>query len=102
MRFWPRSLQGQLLLAIALALLVAQGVSAALIYRAQAERREAALVSAAAFRLTGGASRDGPGPRGGLGRGEQRDGDGEEQLPLKTPRPEPHHPGTRRTSAANM
>ena len=71
MRFWPQSLQGQLLLAIALALLVAQGLSAALIYRAQAERREAALVSAAAFRLTGGASRDGPGPRGGLGRGER-------------------------------
>ena len=71
MRFWPRSLQGQLLLAIALALLVAQGLSAALIYRAQAERREAALVSAAAFRLTGGANRDGPGPRGRLGRGER-------------------------------
>ena len=61
---WPRSLQGQLLLAIALALLVAQGVSALLIYRAQAERREAALVSSAAFRLTGGEGRDRPVPRG--------------------------------------
>ena len=53
MRLWPRSLQGQMLLAIALALLVAQGLGAALLYRAQAERRESALVNAAAFRLAG-------------------------------------------------
>jgi signal transduction histidine kinase len=50
-RLWPRSLQGQLLLAVALALLVAQGISGALLYRAQAERRQAALVHAAAIRL---------------------------------------------------
>ncbi|MEN9717581.1 MAG: hypothetical protein RIQ99_459 [Pseudomonadota bacterium] len=50
-RWWPRSLQGQLLLAIALALLLAQGISAALLYRAQAERREATLVHTAALRL---------------------------------------------------
>ena len=62
-RVLPGSLQGQLLLAIALALLVAQGLSAALIYSAQAERRESALVSAAAFRLTGGETRDRPGKR---------------------------------------
>jgi signal transduction histidine kinase len=54
MRLWPRSLQGQTLLALALALLVAQSLSAALLYRAQAERRQAALVSSAAFRLAGG------------------------------------------------
>jgi len=48
---WPRSLQGQLLLAVALALLLAQGLSAALLYNAQLERREAALVHAAAIRL---------------------------------------------------
>lgn len=48
---WPRSLQGQLLLAIALALLLAQTISAVLLYRAQAERRDAALVHAAALRL---------------------------------------------------
>ena len=79
MTLWPRSLpkslMGQLLFAIALALLVAQGLSAALIYSAQAERREAALVSAAAFRLTGGEARDGqrsPARRlGRLGRGER-------------------------------
>lgn len=48
---WPKSLQGQLLLAVALSLLLAQGISAALLYRAQLERREAALVHAAAIRL---------------------------------------------------
>lgn len=48
---FPRSLQGQLLLAVALALLLAQGISAALLWRAQAERREMALVHAAAIRL---------------------------------------------------
>lgn len=65
-RLWPRSLSGQLLLAIAIALLVAQGLSAALVYRAQAERRADALVASAAFRLAGGPQRfaPGPGPRG--------------------------------------
>jgi signal transduction histidine kinase len=48
---WPKSLQGQLLLAVALALLLAQGISAGLLYGAQVERREAALVHAAAIRL---------------------------------------------------
>jgi signal transduction histidine kinase len=50
-RLWPRSLQGQVLLAVAFALLLAQAISGALLYRAQAERREAALVHAAAIRL---------------------------------------------------
>ncbi|MFM2300360.1 MAG: hypothetical protein RLZZ84_96 [Pseudomonadota bacterium] len=50
-RVWPRSLQGQLLAAIALALLLAQAISATLLYRAQADRREAALVHTAAIRL---------------------------------------------------
>jgi signal transduction histidine kinase len=50
-RLWPHSLQGQLLLAVALALLLAQAISAALLYRAGTERREAALVHAAAIRL---------------------------------------------------
>ena len=59
LRLWPRSLQGQLLLAIALALLLAQGISAALLYRAQAERREAALVHTAALRLFGAAREEG-------------------------------------------
>jgi signal transduction histidine kinase len=50
-RLMPRSLQGQLLLAIAMALLLAQGISAALLWRAQSDRREAAMVHAAAIRL---------------------------------------------------
>ncbi|MCX7285109.1 MAG: ATP-binding protein [Novosphingobium sp.] len=55
-RLWPRSLQGQVLLAIALALLVAQTISAILIWREQVHRREVSMVSSAAFRLIG------PGP----------------------------------------
>lgn len=50
-RFWPRSLLGQMLLAVAGALLLAQAIGTTLLYRAQAERREAALVHFAAFRL---------------------------------------------------
>jgi signal transduction histidine kinase len=52
-RYWPRSLQGQMLLAIALALLVAQGLSAALMWRMQHERHFAGLVNYAAFSLLG-------------------------------------------------
>jgi len=48
---WPRSLRGQVLLAIALALFLAQGLGALLLYRAQHERIEGALVHSAAFRL---------------------------------------------------
>ncbi len=59
LRFWPRSLQGQLLLAIALALLLAQGISATLLYRAQVERREAGLVHTAAMRLFAAGREDG-------------------------------------------
>ena len=53
LRFWPRSLQGQVLTAIALALLVAQTISAVLIWREQSYRRESSMVSSAAFRLLG-------------------------------------------------
>jgi signal transduction histidine kinase len=52
-RLWPRSMQGQLLLGIALALLLAQSIGAALIYREMADRREAALVHTAALRIFG-------------------------------------------------
>jgi len=71
MRLWPRSLQGQLLLAIALALLIAQGLGAALLYRAQAERREAILVNTAAFRLAGGPPRERGAFSGSSPRGER-------------------------------
>ena len=56
LRFWPRSLQGQLLLSVALALLLVQSFSAFLLYRGQMERREASAVHAAAFRLLSPAS----------------------------------------------
>ncbi len=54
LRIWPRSLVGQTLAVLALALLIAQGVSAALLYGAAQERRETALVNAAAFQLVSG------------------------------------------------
>jgi len=53
MRLWPRSLQGQLLLAVAVALLLGQTINGVLLYRAQTERREAALIHTVAFRLYG-------------------------------------------------
>ena len=62
-RLWPRSLQGQVLLAVALALLLVQGVSAVLLYRAQADRREAALVHAAALRIFAAVREDAGLPR---------------------------------------
>ena len=52
-RFWPSSLKGQVLLAIAAALLLAQGISAVLLYRAQHSKQESALLHGAAFRLLG-------------------------------------------------
>lgn len=51
MRLWPRNLLGQTLLAVAAALLVAQAVSAVLLYRAAENRREAAVLNAAAISL---------------------------------------------------
>ena len=54
-RLWPSSLLGQVMWAVALALLVAQVVSVTLLYRAGEERRETAAVTAAAFRLVTGA-----------------------------------------------
>ncbi len=50
-RFWPKSLQGQMLLTVALALLLAQAIGATLIYHAQREFREAVQVHTAAMRL---------------------------------------------------
>ena len=50
-RFLPGSLLGQMLLSVALALLVAQGLSAVLLYRAEQHRREAGLINALAFQL---------------------------------------------------
>ena len=54
MRVLPRSLLGQVMLALAAALLIAQAISATLLYRAATERRELAFMHAAAFQLLGG------------------------------------------------
>ena len=51
MRPWPRDLLGQTLMALAIALFIAQAISAGLLYRAASERRDTALMNAAAFQL---------------------------------------------------
>ena len=68
-RFLPKSLLGQMLLSVALALLVAQTISAVLLYRAGEQRREMWALNGLAFQLVseprfdfrrnGGAARDG-------------------------------------------
>jgi len=50
-RFLPRSLLGQMLLAVAVALLVAQVLSGVLLYRAEQRRIEYGLINALAFQL---------------------------------------------------
>lgn len=50
-RMWPGSLRGQVLLAVMLALLVAQAVSAGLLLRAAENRREAAMLNAVTLQL---------------------------------------------------
>ena len=78
-RWLPSSLLGQVLLAIALALMAAQVFNAALLYRGQVERQESSLANALAFRLLApgpGARRFGPSPelreRRRAGRGNGR------------------------------
>ena len=56
-RAWPRSLLGQVLMALAIALLGAQAIYATLLYRAADERREVALINTAAFELLTGPMR---------------------------------------------
>ena len=67
MRLWPRSLLGQMLLAVAAVLLLAQAISATLLWRAAEARREAAVMNAAAFSLV------------------MRGRDGREERALRTP-----------------
>ena len=50
-RVLPKSLLGQMLLSVALALLVAQGISAVLLYRAAEQRREMGAANALAFQI---------------------------------------------------
>lgn len=98
-RLWPRSLQGQMLLAVALALLLAQGISAMLLYRAQTDRLNMALVHTAAFRLVR-ATRTGVLPPGMLPQREQHEGADDEDRPrsfrLEHDRNSPLQPGDRR------
>lgn len=51
LRLWPRSLLGQMLFAVAAALLVAQFISAALLVHSQDLRREQGVINATAFGL---------------------------------------------------
>lgn len=100
----PKSLMGQMLLAVAAALLLVQGIGAILVYRAQRESYEVSMVNAAAFRLIaqtrgtgalGGMARQGRSPFGGpplrgfplesrstspANAGEKRDGRAEARL----------------------
>ncbi len=94
-RLWPRSLQGQLLVAIALALLLAQGISAVLLYRSQAERRDAALIHTAAMRLFGEIRDAGLRP---LHPGHEAERD--RPLPVDSPDRSPLQPGERRNVGA--
>lgn len=102
-RLRPSSLMGQMLLAVAAALLLVQGLGAVLIYRAQRDRFEADTMNAIAFRLNAQmrgsdhAPRRMNGPRNGFGerlhrypveispisplrQGERRDGNAEDKL----------------------
>lgn len=63
LRLWPRSLLGQMLLSVAGALLVAQAISGALLWRAEQEQRETSLLNAVAFRVIGGNDADPRRPR---------------------------------------
>jgi signal transduction histidine kinase len=51
MQLWPKSLKGQMMLAVAVALLLAQGFHATLLYRALWQQGESAMINAAAMRL---------------------------------------------------
>ncbi|MDE1915050.1 MAG: HAMP domain-containing histidine kinase [Sphingomonadales bacterium] len=59
---WPTSLRGQVMLALAFALLLAQAIGAALLYRAQAAAREEQVTHALAIKLVMAARGDVPPP----------------------------------------
>ena len=69
MKLWPKSLLGQVLLSVAVALLVAQAISATLLFRAAEERRQQMLVSELVFKLAAAsAGRVAPSGRDGMRR----------------------------------
>jgi len=97
-RLWPRSLLSQMLLSVAVALLLAQGVGAMLVYRAQTERREAALIHSVAFRfLTATRGESARLPRQFR---EGRGGEGSRGFRVQYSRHSPLHYGERRDSEA--
>ncbi len=108
MRLVPRSLKGQMLLAIALALLLAQVFSAVLLYRAQAERREAAMVHSAAMRLFGAARESGTGTHEPGGASGSRQAalpempDGPHGFHVEHSATSPLHPGETRDADAEL
>ena len=79
---WVRSLQGQMMLAIAAALLVAQGLSAWFIWREVHERHIAGLVNGAAMRMFDGRLQ---GPRPDNGAGPDAHGDHPDHGPSMGP-----------------
>lgn len=99
---WPRNLQGQLLLAVALALLLAQTISAVLLYRAQNDRREAALIHTAALRLSATVREEGviELPGHGLSGRRDRGERGERQLKIETSDTSPIAPDEARSPGA--
>lgn len=109
MRLWPKSLLGQVLFAVAVALLVAQAISAVLLYRAADTRREAAMLNTAAFRLANAdAGETDPGPRDRR-RGPRPDrddgvlfGDAPRPLRLEFSDVSPERAGERRDNDAEL
>ena len=74
MRFWPSSLRGQTLLAVAIALLVTQAVTAVLLYRADENRRQGDALNRAAIGLLLGSDQPSIQRRGRDGRDGARSG----------------------------
>ena len=96
----PKSLMGQMLLAVAAALLLVQGIGAILVYRAQRESYEVGMVNAAAFRLI--AETRGRGGVGHIGRHDRSPFAGPplRGFPLQTSNASPANPGEPRDNRA--
>ncbi|KMS55324.1 histidine kinase [Novosphingobium barchaimii LL02] len=96
----PKSLMGQMLLAVAAALLLVQGIGAILVYRAQRESYEVGMVNAAAFRLI--AETRGRGGVGHIGRHDRSPFAGPplRGFPLQTSNASPANPGEPRDTRA--
>lgn len=93
-RFLPQSLLGQVMLVLAIGLLVAQGISAFLLYQASEQRRETALISSLAFRLVADGANPGREERRRARMAEQRER-GVERIGPPRERPLPRRPRLR-------